>query len=110
MKSSASLTRRCGFAILFVMPFGVLWLEEQTVVGILRSAGFTIVQTFADHLVVDAQAPSSVVEQFFATQLHNVFQGAYGTHYAPSTAFVVPASLAHYVAGVTLDTLVSAQP
>jgi hypothetical protein len=39
-----------------------------------------------------------------------VLISAYGTHYAPSTAFVVPASLAPYVAGVTLDTLVSAQP
>jgi hypothetical protein len=36
MNSSASLTHRCGFAILLVMPFGVLWLEE------LRKNGVTL--------------------------------------------------------------------
>ncbi len=83
---------------------------EQAVIGVLQAAGFTIVQTFGNHLIVDAQGSSAAVEQLFGTQIDNVDEGLAGMHYMPATTFTVPASLAPYVAGVSLDDVVNASP
>jgi hypothetical protein len=82
--------------------------DEQTVIQALQNAGFTIVQTFSNHLVIDAQAPSATVERFFGTQMHDVAEENYGAHYLPATTVTVPASIASYTAGVTLDDVVAA--
>ncbi|HET6895991.1 MAG TPA: S8 family serine peptidase [Candidatus Baltobacteraceae bacterium] len=79
---------------------------EAAVVDVLQNAGFTITKRFANHLVVDAQAPSAAVGQFFRTRLHNVVQTGYGTRYMPWTQVVVPASISQYVATVSLDNIV----
>jgi subtilase family serine protease len=79
---------------------------EAHVVAALQGAGFTVTQRFPNHLVVDAVAPSAAINAFFRTQLHNVSQRGYGTRYLPSTQIVVPASIAPYVAGVSLDDVV----
>ncbi|MGC8486551.1 MAG: protease pro-enzyme activation domain-containing protein, partial [Candidatus Baltobacteraceae bacterium] len=81
--------------------------DEATVVGALQRAGFTIVQRFADHLVVDAEAPASTVDAYFATSLHDVVEGNYGSRYTPVTTATLPAEIAPYVAGVSLDNLVT---
>jgi hypothetical protein len=80
--------------------------NEAAVVSALQSGGFTITQTFSDHLVVNAVAPSSTVEQFFRTRMHDVSQGRYGVRYLPTTQIVVPASIAPYTARVTLDNVI----
>lgn len=80
--------------------------SEAAVVSALQNAGFTITQRFLNHLVVDAQAPSAAVGRFFRTQLHDVLQARYGTRYMPATQIVVPAAIAPYVAGVSLDDVV----
>ena len=80
------------------------------VIGILQLAGFSITQTFANHLVIDAAAPTTTVEQFFTTTIHDVSQETSGIRYAPATSFTIPASLAPYVAGVPLDNLITAKP
>jgi hypothetical protein len=80
---------------------------ESAVIDALRNAGFTIVQTFGNHLVIDASAPSSTVERFFNTEMHDVWQGQNGTHYLPVQPVTIPASIAPYVAGVTLDDVVN---
>lgn len=81
--------------------------NEANVVSALQTAGFTITQRFANHLVVDAVAPSATVERFFRTRMHNVRQGRYGTRYLPTTQIVVPDSIAPYVATVNLDDVVT---
>jgi subtilase family serine protease len=82
--------------------------DEAAIVSALQSAGFTIVQTFPSHLVVDAEAPASRVEQFFRTKIHDVIQMGYGRRYAPVTPATVPASVAPYAGGVVLDDVVTA--
>lgn len=79
---------------------------EAAIVAVLQSAGFTITQRFSNHLVVDAAAPAAAVNRFFRTNLHDVTQERYGTRYLPVTQVVVPASIAPYVAGVSLDNIV----
>jgi len=81
--------------------------DERTVIGALRQAGFTIVHTFSNHLVVDAQAPSATVERFFRAQMENVSQGRYGTRYMPVTQAVIPESIAPYVSSISLDNVVT---
>jgi|GEM_PF-1280863 len=81
--------------------------DEENVVGALQRAGFTIVQRFADHLVVDAEAPASTVDAYFGTSLHDVVEGRYGTRYVPVTTGTLPAEIAPYVASASLDDLVT---
>ena len=81
--------------------------DERAVIDVLQSSGFTIGQTFRNHLVVDAEGPSSSVERLFGTRIHDVDQGRYGQRYTPVAPAVVPASLAPYVAGIVLDDLVT---
>lgn len=83
--------------------------DEQTVIADLRGAGFSIVRTFSNHLVVDAQAPASVVERYFGTRIHDFAQGRYGTHFANTQPDVLPASIAPYVNGVLTQDLVLAR-
>ena len=92
---------------LVLQPSASLAGDEQAVIAVLQNAGFTIVKTFANHLVVDAEAPSAAVEQLFGTQLHDVAQGRFGVAYMPVTPATVPASLAPYVAGLSLDRVVT---
>lgn len=84
--------------------------NEAAVISALQSAGFTIAQTFPNHLVVNATAPSATVEQFFRTRIHNVWQSRYGARYMPATQIVVPASIAPYAFRVTLDNVITHHP
>ena len=79
---------------------------EVAVASALQAAGFTITQRFSNHLVVDAVAPAGYVNRYFRTSMHDVAQGRYGTRYLPATQIVVPASIAPYVAAVSLDNVV----
>jgi hypothetical protein len=92
---------------LILQPSGSLAQSESSVIAVLQAAGFTITRTFSNHLIVDATGPSSSVESLFATQMDNVSQSAYGVRYAPVGSATLPASLAPYVAGVTLDNVVT---
>jgi subtilase family serine protease len=89
-----------------LLPNSNMAAGEAAIVSALQSAGFTLTQRFSNHLVVDASAPAATVNRFFRTSIHNVAQGRYGTRYLPSTQIVVPASIAPYVAGVSLDNVV----
>ncbi len=81
--------------------------DERAVVQALQQAGFSIVHTFSNHLVIDAQAPSATVERFFRAQMENVSQGRYGTRYMPATQAVIPSSIAPYVDSISLDNVVT---
>ncbi len=81
--------------------------NETHAIAALRAAGFTIVRTFGAHTVIDAQAPSSLVEQTFATELHDLAQGRYGARYAPVRDATIPQALAPYVSAAVLDNVVT---
>jgi subtilase family serine protease len=89
-----------------LQPSASVARDEQQAIATLEAAGLTIVKTFSNHLVIDAQGSTANIEQVFATKLHDVDQGSYGTRYMPVTSITVPASLAPFVAGVTLDNVV----
>lgn len=84
--------------------------DEQTVIGDLQRAGFTIKQTWPTHLAIQASAPASVVASYFGTTIHNLDQGRYGTRYANATPAILPASIAPYVRGAILDNVVTRVP
>jgi hypothetical protein len=83
--------------------------QEAAVVSALTAAGFTVTQRFPNRTIVDASAPSAVVERFFATEMHNVQQGKYGTRYTNLKPATVPASIAAYVRTASLSNVVVAQ-
>ena len=80
--------------------------QERRVVSALRKAGFTIGKQFANRTVVDATAPTSVVEKFFSTEIHSVRQGQYGDRYTNVRLATVPPTIAPYVRDVSLNNLV----
>jgi hypothetical protein len=81
--------------------------DEQAVVAALQAAGFTITQRFSNAMLVDAQAPASVVSRYFATSLHDYAQVAHGTRFSNTSALTIPATIAPYVQGIVSDDLVT---
>src|ERR1700722_9933743 len=94
----------------FAERFGPTQAQEERVVRELQRAGFTIVQRFSNRTIVDAQAPSSVVERYFSTQIHTVHQGKYGSRYTNVMAAKVPSAIAPLVRDVSVNNLVVARP
>lgn len=82
--------------------------QEQQVVSALREAGFTVTHEYANRTIIDAQAPTSVIERTFGTELHTVTQGNYGTRYTNVKAATLPGSLSSLVRDVTLNNLIVA--
>ena len=80
---------------------------EADVQQALRGAGFTITQTFGNHLVIDAQAPAALVASYFGTSMHDVTQGRYGRRYTPVTPATLPTAIAGHISGLILDNLVT---
>jgi hypothetical protein len=83
--------------------------QEQAVVHALEHAGFTITQRFSNRTIVDAKAPSSVVERYFATEIHNVRQGKYGERFTNVKPATVPKEIASYVRDASLSNVVIAR-
>ena len=80
--------------------------QEANVVQSLQRAGFTITQRFANRTIVDATAPSAVVERYFSTEVHTLHQGKYGERYANVRPGIVPADIAAVVSSASLSNLV----
>ena len=83
--------------------------QEASVVRALQLGGFTITKRFPNRTIVDATAPSSAVERFFSTEMHNVQQGKYGQRFANLKPAIVPAAIAPYVRDASLSNLVIAR-
>jgi subtilase family serine protease len=105
-RSDASATR----IALVLRSTQTIAQDEQSVIASLTAAGFTVLKTYPNHLLIDAQAPASTVSAFFRTELHDFSQGRYGVRYANVAPAVLPASIAPYVQGVVTDNLVAAFP
>jgi subtilase family serine protease len=84
--------------------------QEQAVVAYLQSQGFTVTQTFSNHLLVEATAPIAVVEKAFSVQIDAVlYDGTIG--FAALNEPSVPADLAAFTTGISgLDNLGRVQP
>ena len=82
--------------------------QEQRVADALRHVGFRVVQRFADRLLVDAVAPSGVVERFFGTEIHDFRRPGHEVRAANVRPIRVPATLTSLVASVDANDLVSA--
>jgi len=80
--------------------------QEETVVRALQRAGFTITQRFPNRTIVDARAPSSVVERYFSTEIHTVHQGKYGERFTNVRPATIPKEISAYVRDASLDNLV----
>jgi subtilase family serine protease len=91
-------------------PSATLASDESAVSLALTSAGFTISKTFANHMVIDASAPASVVESYFQTEIHGIRQGGTAASYMPVKPVTVPAAIAPYVLTVNIDDVVNALP
>src|SRR5581483_9441469 len=78
---------------------------EQAVIAYLQAQGFTITQTFSNHLLVAAQAPVATVEKTFNVQIDSVLlNGELG--YAALNEPTVPGDLAAATVGILgLDNL-----
>ena len=83
--------------------------QEQGVERVLQSAGFTITKRYPNHTLIDASAPSSTVERFFATEMHTVAQGKYGQRFANLRPAIVPSSIAAEIATASLSNVVIAR-
>ncbi len=84
--------------------------QEEAVVDALRAAGFTVTGRFPNRTIVDATAPSSVVERYFSTEMHTVQQGKYGTRFTNVKPATVPSAIAPLVRDVSVNNLVVAKP
>ena len=84
--------------------------QEAAVVSTLEAAGFTVTQRFENRTIVDATAPSTRVEHFFNTEIHNVNQGRFGQRYMNTKAPTIPGAIASYVRDVSLNNLIVAKP
>jgi hypothetical protein len=80
--------------------------QEATVVRSLQAAGFTIGTRFPNRTIVDASAPSSVVERYFSTEMHTVHQGKYGERYTNVKPVKAPSELASLVRDISVNNLV----
>jgi Pro-kumamolisin, activation domain len=83
--------------------------QEAAVIASLKSAGFTITQRFSNRTIVDAKAPSSVVEHYFSTEIHTVQQGKYGERFTNVRPAIVPGDIAKFVRDASLNNLVVAR-
>lgn len=81
--------------------------DRSTVEASLEQAGFTIDRRYEYREIVHARAPARVVEQYFATQLHDVLQARYGVRFMPATRIAVPQAIAPYVRTVNMDNVVT---
>ncbi len=80
--------------------------QEDRVVRALERAGFRITKRFENRTIVDAIARSSIVENFFSTEIHTVRQGKYGERYTNVAPATVPPAIAPLVRDVSLNDLI----
>ncbi len=80
--------------------------DEQTVIETLQAAGFRVTETYPSHLLIGATAPASIVNSYFRTAIHNVYEAHYGQRYANVASITLPATIAPYVQGVIADNVI----
>lgn len=85
----------------FRMKFGPDEADEGQVITALQRGGFTVIQTFANHTVIVAQAPAPVAARAFGTEIHEFAQPGYGIRYGNIRPGRIPNDISQLVTGVT---------
>jgi len=80
--------------------------QQQAVEQALLSAGFQVSQQYDNRTLIDATAPSAVVEHFFNTEIHNVSEGQFGQRFTNVKTAALPTTIASYVKDVTMNNLI----
>ena len=81
----------------FAQRFGPTTDQQQAVENYLTQQGFTITQTYANHLVIDFSGPESLAEQTFGVTI-NDYQSPLGRDFfANANVPTIPAYLANFV-------------
>jgi subtilase family serine protease len=92
----------------FLSRFSPTVQEEQRVLAELQGAGFHVTHRYANRVLVDATAPSAMVERYFSTEIHDFRQPRYGVRSTNVTPLRIPVRLAADVTGVEVNGLVLA--
>jgi len=82
--------------------------QAAKVVAALQARGFTVTGQFDNRTLIDATAPTSVVESTFSTKIHNMSQGRFGTRFANIEPATLPDTMTGLVKDVTLNNLIVA--
>jgi kumamolisin len=94
----------------FAALYGPLPQSETAVVNYLRSQGFTITGTYANHLLVDAVGTVAQAEQAFQVQINNYRTASGNSVFANASAPSLPVSIAPLISSVSgLDDTVQYQ-
>lgn len=81
----------------FAQRFGPTAEQQQVVMNYLTQRGFTITQTYPNHLLIDFSGPESLAEQVFGVTI-NSYQAPEGYNFFSNTSDpTLPAYLASYV-------------
>ena len=94
----------------FAALYGPLPQSEASVIAFLRSQGFRITGTYANHLLVDAAGTVAQAEQAFRVQINNYRSQAGRQFFANASAPSLPVQIAPLVASVSgLDNTIQYQ-
>jgi hypothetical protein len=85
-------------------------LQESRAIVALHRAGFTIEKRYRNRLILDAQAPSSTVERFLSTKIHNFRQGRFGVRFSNVKPIRIPAGVAPLISTAIVDDVVRMHP
>src|SRR6266567_1627480 len=81
----------------FAQQFAPTGEQQQAVINYLTQQGFTITQTYPNHLLIDFSGSESLAEQVFNVKVYD-YQGPGGRHFfANANVPTLPAYLASYV-------------
>src|SRR5260370_30064260 len=107
---SSPLYRRYLNPASFAALYGPLPQSEAAVVDYLRSQGFTITGTYANHLVVDAVGTVAQAEQTFQVQINNYRSASGHIVFSNANTPSLPISIAPLISSVSgLDDTVQYQ-
>ncbi len=85
----------------FAAMFGPSQQTESSVIGYLRSQGFTITATYPNRLLIDATGTVAQAEQAFGVQINTYRSPTGQLFFANATAPSLPATLASLIASVS---------
>jgi kumamolisin len=106
---SSSNYRKFLTAAQFDARFGPTAEQLSRVTSELQQAGFQIVNTSSNRVLVYAKASSAIAENFFKTEIHSVKQEDGNDRYMNVTPALLPDTLAPLVLAVHVDNLIVAK-
>jgi len=93
----------------FLARYAPTPLQERRVIDAVRAAGFRVTHRYKNRLLIDAEAPSMVVERLFQTQINDFDQGRDGVRSANVRPLHIPTQLSADVTAVEANDVVLAR-